>query len=76
MNKLLNVNCPKCKTAFNYYSSEFRPFCSERCKNVDLGHWVTESYRVPSQERLTETDLEKVIEKKNEDQEAHGQTIH
>jgi endogenous inhibitor of DNA gyrase (YacG/DUF329 family) len=28
----------------------FRPFCSERCKMIDLGAWATESYRIPVQE--------------------------
>ena len=27
--------------------SPSRPFCSERCKMIDLGAWATESYRVP-----------------------------
>jgi len=30
--------------------SRFRPFCSERCRLIDLGAWVTESYRVPTAE--------------------------
>ena len=65
--KVLKVNCPKCKSQFNYYDSKYRPFCSQRCKEVDLGHWVTESYRVPSQEKLSDADLEKVLENiKNE----------
>lgn len=46
MKKLLPVNCPTCKKKFNYYGSNFRPFCSERCKEVDLGHWVTGRYAV------------------------------
>jgi len=28
-------------------SNPYRPFCSERCKMIDLGAWATESYRVP-----------------------------
>jgi endogenous inhibitor of DNA gyrase (YacG/DUF329 family) len=28
-------------------SSKFRPFCSERCRLIDLGQWATESYRIP-----------------------------
>lgn len=47
MNKVLNVKCPHCGTEFSYYKSKFRPFCSERCKMVDLGHWLEESYRIP-----------------------------
>jgi endogenous inhibitor of DNA gyrase (YacG/DUF329 family) len=27
----------------------FRPFCSERCKLVDLGNWLGERYRIPGQ---------------------------
>ncbi len=66
--KLLNVNCPKCKEEFNYYDSSFRPFCSERCKQVDLGLWFSENYTVASEERLTEADLQKVIDAlENED---------
>lgn len=26
-----------------------RPFCSERCKLIDFGHWASESYRVPAE---------------------------
>ncbi len=63
--KVLKVNCPKCKSQFNYYDSQYRPFCGQRCKEVDLGHWVTESYRVPSQEKLSDADLEKVLENIN-----------
>ncbi|MCK6593966.1 MAG: DNA gyrase inhibitor YacG [Bacteriovoracaceae bacterium] len=47
MNKVLNVRCPHCGTKFSYYESKFRPFCTERCRMVDLGHWLEESYRVP-----------------------------
>lgn len=30
-----------------------RPFCSVRCKMVDLGRWFTESYRVPGEDAVT-----------------------
>jgi endogenous inhibitor of DNA gyrase (YacG/DUF329 family) len=41
------VRCPTCG-GDSVYSSDnpFRPFCSERCKNVDFGAWASESYRV------------------------------
>jgi endogenous inhibitor of DNA gyrase (YacG/DUF329 family) len=45
--KNLKVKCPHCGKQFNYYSSEFRPFCQERCKLIDMGQWLTESYRIP-----------------------------
>jgi endogenous inhibitor of DNA gyrase (YacG/DUF329 family) len=46
MSKELIVGCPSCKKKFKYYTSENRPFCSDRCKMVDLGHWFDESYAV------------------------------
>ena len=44
------VNCAHCKKTFNFYASEYRPFCSEKCKNIDLNMWFDEEYKVPSQE--------------------------
>ena len=29
---------------------DYRPFCSKRCANIDLGRWLKESYRVPTEE--------------------------
>ena len=46
------VACPKCGASVVWDAAEspFRPFCSERCKMVDLGAWATESYRIPVEE--------------------------
>jgi endogenous inhibitor of DNA gyrase (YacG/DUF329 family) len=43
------VSCPQCHAEVIWDSkiSPFRPFCSERCKLIDLGQWASESYRVP-----------------------------
>lgn len=44
------VACPSCGGESLYApENRFRPFCSERCKNVDLGAWASEGYRVPAQ---------------------------
>ncbi|TXG77220.1 MAG: DNA gyrase inhibitor YacG [Rhodocyclaceae bacterium] len=43
------VKCPACGKDVPWKpESKWRPFCSERCRNVDLGAWATESYRVPA----------------------------
>jgi endogenous inhibitor of DNA gyrase (YacG/DUF329 family) len=47
--KTYTIRCPECNTIFNYYESEFRPFCSNKCKSVDLNMWFDEEYKVPSQ---------------------------
>lgn len=67
MNKVINVKCPQCDTAFSYYESEFRPFCSKRCQQIDLGHWFQESYVVPTKEVINEEhQLEEENEENNE----------
>lgn len=67
--KILKVHCPQCKKEFNYYSSEFRPFCCEKCRLIDLGQWLNESYTVPVQNlTLEEAEaLEQIIHEKNQD---------
>jgi endogenous inhibitor of DNA gyrase (YacG/DUF329 family) len=45
------VGCPQCGAPVAWDpANPFRPFCSERCKMIDLGAWATESYRIPIQE--------------------------
>lgn len=60
------VSCPTCRKKFNYFDSEFRPFCSERCRLVDLGQWLSESYSVPA-EKLTPDELD-TLEKLHENE--------
>lgn len=38
------VKCPTCKTQVAFGSPDF-PFCSDRCRQIDLGNWATEQYR-------------------------------
>jgi endogenous inhibitor of DNA gyrase (YacG/DUF329 family) len=45
------VSCPRCGASVAWTpASKFRPFCSERCKLIDLGEWAAERYRIPSAE--------------------------
>jgi len=45
-----HVRCPACGGDSLYApENRFRPFCSERCKNLDLGAWASESFRVPAE---------------------------
>lgn len=47
MTELKYVACPQCGTKVAWApASRWRPFCSERCKLVDLGAWASENYRV------------------------------
>jgi len=45
------VACPQCGKSVEWTpASRWRPFCSERCKMIDLGAWASEAYRVPTVE--------------------------
>ena len=51
------VAYPQCGKEVVWNSdSRYRPFCSERCKLIDLGQWAAESYRIPQDEDGTEQD--------------------
>jgi endogenous inhibitor of DNA gyrase (YacG/DUF329 family) len=60
------VPCPCCQklTAFSP-DNTYRPFCSERCKLIDLGGWASEEYKIPTQEKIA--SLEESIEENEED---------
>ncbi len=46
--KVRKVACPSCGETSEYSPmNPYRPFCSERCKLVDLGDWATEKFRIP-----------------------------
>jgi len=40
--------CPICKKSAPAEGNPFRPFCSERCKLIDLDNWLSERYRIPA----------------------------
>lgn len=47
---MASVSCPICqKASATRAENPAFPFCSERCRLIDLGHWLTETYRVPDQ---------------------------
>ena len=41
------LKCPRCGKLTTWENNEFRPFCSERCKMIDLGAWASEEYCQP-----------------------------
>jgi len=50
----MTATCPRCGKEVENAGNPFRPFCSERCKTIDLGNWISGAYRIPS--RNTEED--------------------
>jgi len=51
------VKCPTCAAPVEWTDeARWRPFCSERCKLIDLGSWFDESNRIPGEEPATLPD--------------------
>ena len=41
------MRCPTCETEFKPEASAAKPFCSSRCRTIDLGRWLDEAYVLP-----------------------------
>lgn len=46
MARSTRIQCPICQKETEYFAEPLGPFCSNRCKMVDLGKWLGEEYRV------------------------------
>jgi endogenous inhibitor of DNA gyrase (YacG/DUF329 family) len=57
------VSCPICGRET---VRAFRPFCSRRCADVDLGRWMTGSYAVPSEDPDDEEEAARLAERDRE----------
>ncbi|HTP66442.1 MAG TPA: DNA gyrase inhibitor YacG [Geobacteraceae bacterium] len=53
-----NVKCPICRKPVSWKGNPFRPFCSERCKMIDLGAWAGEEYRIPDKKTPVDEEPE------------------
>ncbi|XID75211.1 DNA gyrase inhibitor YacG [Alkanindiges sp. WGS2144] len=50
MDKPITFPCPYCKKPSLWHDNPYRPFCSERCKLIDLGAWANEDYKIATQD--------------------------
>jgi endogenous inhibitor of DNA gyrase (YacG/DUF329 family) len=50
------MRCPTCKREFDSAASTALPFCSERCRTIDLGRWLGEAYGLPQPQNLDEDE--------------------
>ena len=59
---MTNPRCPICQREVTPRSAKAeseappQPFCSPRCKLIDLGNWLDGSYRIPGPSALSEED--------------------
>ncbi len=55
------VTCPSCGKKVEWTLRElFRPFCSERCKLIDLGEWATEGYAIADTSHPLEEEMDEL----------------
>lgn len=58
MTEVTIVKCPTCQTPVIWNEeSKYRPFCSQRCRLIDLGEWAQEKYTVAAEEDDSLSDL-------------------
>ena len=55
--RVRQVDCPTCQAVILWtHSNKYRPFCSQRCRLIDLGEWAQEKYTVAAEEDDTLSD--------------------
>ena len=59
---MIMLTCPTCMKQFNTDETAARPFCSSRCRQVDLGRWFNEEYGMP----LEPTEEEPLLEESSD----------
>jgi len=52
------IKCPTCRRDVEWSpASQYRPFCSDRCRLIDLGAWLTEQHKIPDEPGTAEDQL-------------------
>ena len=54
------LNCPTCDSKFKISETQAMPFCSERCRLIDLGRWLDEGIGIPHESEPDEESIEDV----------------
>lgn len=53
--KTLTVDCPTCKKKVPWNNESLhRPFCSDRCRLIDLGEWASENHKIAGESAMDE----------------------
>ncbi len=50
------IRCPRCGQQALWQDNPYRPFCSEKCKQIDLGSWASEDYRIAGNPAVIDID--------------------
>jgi uncharacterized protein len=52
------VKCPTCRRELDWETAPYKPFCSDRCRLVDLGAWLTEQHAIPDSAAIPDDPLD------------------
>lgn len=63
----MRITCPICKKETTWEENPWRPFCSERCKLIDLGKWASDEYRIEGEKKKEDEE-----EKEKDDEGKHN----
>jgi uncharacterized protein len=63
------IKCPICGKPTTWKDNQYRPFCSERCRVIDLGNWSSENYHVS----IPITDVDERAEDSSSDDRRSGE---
>ncbi len=53
----MKLKCPPCNKVVKWAETDYRPFCSKRCKLIDLGTWADEEYSMPLEDVIDLDDI-------------------
>jgi len=59
--------CPTCETQFDPTTSRALPFCSDRCRQIDLGRWLREKHSIPTLRSEEDEDGATEVENSGDD---------
>ena len=68
--------CPHCGKPAPWENNPFHPFCSRRCKLIDLGNWADGRYRIPDRGATDEEVEEAEAEREENDLSCEGKVVH
>ena len=65
MNKIRRIKCPTCRREGDWFAGRYGPFCSRRCKLVDLGKWFGEEHVIPQPLRPEDSERDEGLPKED-----------
>ena len=57
---MMKIKCPHCGEITTWEENQFRPFCSKRCKTLDLGAWADEKFKIEDKINQSSSNIELV----------------